>query len=414
MNVEQAIVIVGAGVAGASAAISLREQGWMGQILLIGKENWIPYERPPLSKEALVHAEDFSPKPIIAAEKLSELDIEFLSGREVLSINRDERSVLLDDGTTIRYHKLLLATGAKPRALNVPIDEGCQITTLRTYEDAMRIREQIGHGRKVVVVGGGFIGLEVAASAAVRSSSVLVLEAGSRLLARAVPASVAELIRAKHEANGVSFQFNAQIKGVECVDGGTNVVLASGQRYSADLVIVGIGAQPDVALAEASGLTIDNGLSLDEKFTTSDPFIFGAGDCCSIPNLTYGRRIRLEAWRNAQQQGAMAAANILGVPCSVEEIPWFWSDQYDETLQVAGLSEGEVRFITKEMGDKGIIYYSLDADERLICVCGFGKLGAIAKEIRLSQKLISKKVTPILESLRDPLTSTKNMIALVS
>jgi 3-phenylpropionate/trans-cinnamate dioxygenase ferredoxin reductase subunit len=405
------IVIVGAGEAGTAAAIAVREGGWTGRVVLIGNETLLPYERPPLSKSTLVEETNTEPKLIVTAARLAESGIEFLNGREVVSIDRVENMVILSDDARIPYHRLLLATGARARKLSVPIAEGATVATLRTHEDAMGIRQIIGEGCQVVVIGGGFIGLEVAASAAVRGASVTVIEAGSRLLTRAVPVAVAELIRSKHERSGVRIEIGATVERIDFIEGRSNVVLASGQSHPADLVIVGIGAVPNVEMAQAAGLSIDNGVLADDTLATSDPNVFAAGDCCSFPHSLYGRRIRLEAWRNAQRQGAAAAASILGEARPYADVPWFWSDQYDETLQIVGLCDSGQVQIVRDLGTKGQLFYYLAGDGRLVSACGFGSLGAVAKEIRVAEMMISRRMSPDVHALADPTRNLKSLLS---
>lgn len=321
MSTHSTIAIVGAGEAGTAAALALRERGWEESVVLIGNESSLPYERPPLSKAVLVDETRPGPKTIVTSERLSELKIDYRHGCEVVSIDRTASMVILSNGAKIGYHRLLLATGARPRDLNVPIAEGSRVATLRSYEDATRLRELIGQGCEMAVIGGGFIGLEVAASSILRGASVIVFEAGSRILSRAVPVGIAELIRAKHERSGVRIETTAVVERIELCEGRSCVVLAGGQRHLADLVIVGVGATPNVELAQAAGLAVDNGIALDEMLATSDPRVFAAGDCCSFPHRLYGKRIRLEAWRNAQRQGVIAAANMVGEDRPYDDLP---------------------------------------------------------------------------------------------
>ncbi|MBZ9603157.1 NAD(P)/FAD-dependent oxidoreductase [Phyllobacterium chamaecytisi] len=408
---EKAIVIVGAGEAGTAAAIAVREAGWPGPIVLIGNETLLPYERPPLSKAILIDETNPEPKLIVTAERLAELGIEFLHGSEVVSIDRAVNMVTFSDRARLGYHRLLLATGARPRTLSIPIAEGSKVATLRTYEDAMAIRQTIGQGCELVVIGGGFIGLEVAASAASKGASVTVIEAGPRLLTRSVPAPIAELIRAKHERSGVRIETGVVVARIDVSEGRSNVVLASDRTHPADLVVVGVGAVPNVELAHAAGLAIENGILLDETLATSDPFIFAAGDCCSFPHRLYDKRIRLEAWRNAQRQGAAAAASMLGDNRPYEEVPWFWSDQYEETLQIVGLCEEGQIPIQRDLGAKGQLFYYLTDDGRVVSACGFGSLGAIAKEIRVAEMMISRRFVPDVKALADPAFNLKSLLA---
>ncbi|MEY9104545.1 3-phenylpropionate/trans-cinnamate dioxygenase ferredoxin reductase subunit [Bradyrhizobium yuanmingense] len=410
MSNEASMVIVGAGEAGTTAAIALREGGWGGRVILVGNETMPPYERPPLSKAILMEETAPRPKLLATPERMAELRIDYLEGRNVDSINRAAHTVTLSEGGQLPYERLLLTTGARARKLSVPITAGSRIATLRTYADALAIRRVIGRGCKVVVIGGGFIGLEVAASAVLRGASVAVVEAGPRLLMRAVPPRMAELIKAKHERSGVNIEMASAVERIDVNGKCAQVILASGRTHLADLVIVGVGADPNVELARAAGLTVDNGVVVDETLTTSDPHIFAAGDCCSFPHRLYGKRIRLEAWRNAQRQGTAAAANILGANRPYEDVPWFWSDQYDETLQIAGLFCEEDVSVARNLGANGQLVFYLAADGRLVAACGFGRLSVIAKEIRFAEMMIGRRIAPKAEALANPSVSIKSLL----
>ncbi|WP_035665049.1 NAD(P)/FAD-dependent oxidoreductase [Bradyrhizobium sp. Ec3.3] len=404
------MVIVGAGEAGTAAAIALREGGWRGRVVLIGNENMLPYERPPLSKAILTEVTDPGPKWLATPERLAELRIDYLQGRNVERIDRAAHTVTVSDGDQLAYERLLLTTGARPRKLSIPASAGSRIATLRTYADALAIRRIIGRGCKVVVIGGGFIGLEVAASAVSRGASVTVLEAGPRLLTRAVPAAMADLIKAKHERSGVRIQTSAIVERIDENEGRSKVVLADRRTHLADIVVVGVGAVPNVELAQAARLAIHNGIVVDETLTTSDPHIFAAGDSCSFPHRLYDERIRLEAWRNAQRQGAAAAANMLGANRPYEDVPWFWSDQYDETLQIAGRCRPEDVAVARSLGAKGQLFFYLTPRGRLVAACGFGSLGAIAKEIRWAEIMIGRRLAPNPEALADPTVNIKTLL----
>ncbi|WP_034857862.1 NAD(P)/FAD-dependent oxidoreductase, partial [Sinorhizobium sojae] len=305
------IVIVGAGECGARAAFALREKGFEGQVTLVGAEPHAPYERPPLSKDGLAGAEP--PKYVAGVERYAEAGISVLTNAPVASIDRERKVVVLAAGGAIHYDRLLLATGARPRAFpGVPDNARC-IRMLRTHADATAIRSALLPGRKLVIIGGGFIGLELAATARKLGAEVVLLEGLPRLLSRGVPGEIAEIVADRHGREGVEILCGVRISAIEENDGGAAVLLAEGGRIAADLVVVGIGAVPNTELAAAAGLTLDNGIAVDETLRTSDPDIFAAGDCCSFPLSHYGgRRVRLEAWRNAQDQGTLAAANLLG------------------------------------------------------------------------------------------------------
>ncbi|KUM24020.1 ferredoxin reductase [Mesorhizobium loti] len=410
MKSDRAMVIVGAGEAGTAAAVALRENGWTGPVALIGNETSFPYERPPLSKSVLIEDEVPAPKFLIASERLVELAIDYHQGHFVDAIDRASRTVTLSGGKSLAYERMLMATGARPRALNVPIGKGCKLASLRTYTDALAIRTAIKPGSKVVIIGGGFIGLEVAASAVSKGANVAVLEAGPRLLMRAVPAGIAERIRAKHENAGVCVKVSSAVVGVEPAEGRSSVVLADGQRHLADLVLVGVGATPNTELAQAAGLAIDNGIATQETLATSDPDIFAAGDCCSFVHGLYGKRIRLEVWRNAWQQGAAAAANMLGANTPYQHVPWFWSEQYDETLQIAGICSDGNTPICRDLSEKGQIHFYVADDGHVVAACGFGSLSAIAKEIRVSEAMIAKRLAPSASALADAAIALKSLM----
>ncbi|MGY3600535.1 3-phenylpropionate/trans-cinnamate dioxygenase ferredoxin reductase subunit [Bradyrhizobium sp. USDA 4341] len=404
------MVIVGAGEAGTAAAMALREGGWRGLVILIGNENMLPYERPPLSKSILTDETDARPKLLVRPEQLLDLEIDYRQERNVVSIDRAVHTVTLSDGAQLTYERLLLATGARARQLSVPIAAGNRVTTLRTYADALTIRRSIARGCKVVVIGGGFIGLEVAASAVSRGASVTVVEAGSRLLTRSVPAHMAELIKAKHESLGVRLETNARVVRIDTMEGRSKIVLADGSAHLADLVVVGVGVVPNVELAQAAGVVVQDGILVDEMLVTSDSHIFAAGDCCSFPHQLYGKTVRLEAWRNAQRQGAAAAANMLGASRPYQDVPWFWSDQYDEVLQIAGLCRDEDVRVARNLGTKGELFFYIANDGRLIAACGFGSPGAIAKDIRFAEIMIGRQLTPKAEALADPSVKMKSLL----
>ncbi|MDB5587462.1 MAG: ferredoxin reductase [Devosia sp.] len=401
-------VIVGAGEAGARAAMGLREQGFDGDVTLVGGETHLPYERPPLSKDGMV-AEVFAAKTIATAERLAEAGVAFRGGVQVAGIDRASKRLAMGDGGALPYDKLLLATGASPRRLAGV--EGERIVYLRTIEDAQRLRGVLGAGRHIAIIGGGFIGLELAASARARGAEVTLIEALPRLLSRGVPEAIAGRIAARHLAGGVRLVFGDAIAGIESGAGSATVTLASGMRVEADLVLIGIGAVPNVGLAEAAGLSIDNGIAVDGQLATGDADIFAAGDCASFPLAIYGgRRVRLESWRNAQDHGNLAAHNMLGAGEVGASVPWFWSDQYELTLQIAGLADEGAVTVERELAEGSILFH-LSADGRLVAASGIGVGNAVAKDIRLAEMLIGRGARPDLAALGDPGVRLKGLLA---
>jgi 3-phenylpropionate/trans-cinnamate dioxygenase ferredoxin reductase subunit len=381
------MLIVGAGQCGGRAALTLREQGYDGPVTLIGDEPHLPYERPPLSKDVMVS--EVEPKPRFIADQKIFIDrkIQCMTGTRAIAIDRRERAVALANSRTLPYEKLLLATGAVPRRLPLPGAEGGRCAYLRTHDDALRIRKVLAADSHVAVLGGGFIGLELAASARKRGARVTVIEALPRILTRGVPDEIADVIDARHRAGGVVLACAKSLSALRENAGGIEITLADGSFISADLLVIGIGAVPVTDLAQEAGLVIDNGIAVDTQLRTSDPNIYAAGDCCSFPVAIYGgRRVRLECWRNAQDQGELAARNMLGAEESASAAPWFWSDQYDLRLQIAGLPEEGRRLVRRDLPDGAFILFHLADDGRLVaasrqrCRKGYSRGGDADRE----------------------------------
>jgi 3-phenylpropionate/trans-cinnamate dioxygenase ferredoxin reductase subunit len=386
-------VIIGAGECGARAAFALREKAYDGDITLVGTEPLAPYERPPLSKAGADGSLD--PKFIATPEKYAESGIRLLTGVTAHDLDPETKVVTLSDKSTLTYDKLLLATGASARPLPGAPTDSDHIRSLRTHGDAMALRKAMRPGKHIAIVGGGFIGLELAATARLLGADVTVVEGLERVLKRGVPDEIAKVITERHRAEGVDLRCGVAISSLG-EDGGRAVIrLSAGDTIEADLVLVGIGAMPSTDLAARAGLMIDNGVAVDEYLRTSAPDIYAAGDCCSFPLAVYGaRRVRLESWRNAQDQGALAAANMLGLGQMVSAVPWFWSDQYDMTLQIAGLSDGAVTHLRRDLGEGAFILFHLDEAGRLLAASGIGPGNAVARDIRLAEMLIAARAHP--------------------
>jgi 3-phenylpropionate/trans-cinnamate dioxygenase ferredoxin reductase subunit len=410
---DSGMVIIGAGEAGARAAEELRKQGYAGAVTLIGQEAGAPYERPPLSKEHLLDEAEPAPKAIISKEKLQELNIRFIDNRTVAQLDRNKHKLVLANEQELRYERLLLATGAVPRKLRLEGFDTSGFLYLRTFADALNIRNRFRAKQSVVVIGGGFIGLEAAASARQSGCEVTVLEVGPRILMRGVPEQIAAKVEQLHRDAGVAFQLGQGISGVEQIQGKHLIRLADGSSLSCDTVIAGIGAIPETSLAAVAGLHTDNGICADATLRTNDPDIFAAGDCCSFTHRLYGgRRLRLESWRNAQDQGIHAAGNMLGGSAAYEAVPWFWSDQYDQTLQVAGLPDFGVTTIKRGGEQPNEFYFHLDAGHRLVAASAIGP--GIAKDIRLCEMLIEREAVLQPELLMNPGLKLKSLLADVS
>jgi 3-phenylpropionate/trans-cinnamate dioxygenase ferredoxin reductase component len=403
------VVIVGAGEASARAALELRAQSFGGRITLIGEERHAPYERPPLSKALITTPQSALPPIIGDASRLDELNVTSLRGVAAVAIERNNHRVRLADGRQIAYDRLILATGARARKLTAPGAE--RAMTLRTFEDGVAIREAFRGARRVAIIGGGFIGLELAASARSLGCEVVVLEADSRLLRRSTPEPIASAIAAKHAREGVDISLGVRIEGVEFAENGVVVTLADGQLIAADVVVAGIGAVPATELAAEAGLAVDNGVTVDARLASSDPNIYAIGDCASFPHALFdGRRVRLEAWRNAFDQGVHVARTLLGGEQPYLALPWFWSDQYDVTLQLAGLTEADDTVVTRDLSDGAFVQFHLNRHGRLVAVGGYGPIGVIAKDVRIAERMIAARATPLAEAIRDPAVSLKKLM----
>ncbi len=405
------IVIIGAGECGSRAAVTLRELGISGNITLIGDESAAPYERPPLSKAALLDAAEPVPVTVCSPERFAELDIVFRPSTPVVRVDRADGNVFLADAGAVPYDRLLFTTGARARRLTVP--GGDHAITLRTFGDAVQLREALQPGSRVVVIGAGFIGLEAAAGASARGCAVTVVEIAPLPMGRAVPAAIATVMADRHRRSGVEFRLGIGVDRIERVDDGYEVVLSDGDRLRADVVVAGVGAVPNVELAEASGLTLENGIKVNEFLATDDPAVYAAGDCCSFPHALFdGRRLRLEAWRNAQDQSVVAANNLLGAAQEYRAVPWFWSDQYELGLQIAGVPDAATHEAVRIRADGFEVRFGLDDGGRLVSASGVARGTAIAKDIRVAEMLIARRAKPDPVALADAAISLKSLLTI--
>jgi 3-phenylpropionate/trans-cinnamate dioxygenase ferredoxin reductase component len=333
-------VIVGAGQAGSDLTTALRQMGYTGHIVLIGDEQAPPYRRPPLSKAYLsgdITEDALHLKPLAVYAKQN---VELRTGVKVVSINRQAHTVTLENGESIKYDKLALTTGGHARRLPLPGAEKPNVHYVRTIEGINYLKEQFKPGRRLVIIGGGYIGLEAAAVGIKKGLKVTLVEALPRLLARVTGPELSQYYDGVHRRHGVDIRLGAGVQALEGGDQVDTVILQDGTRLPADLVIVGIGLIPHTELAEKAGLAVDNGILVDLYAQTSDPDIVAAGDCTNHENGFLGRRLRLESVPNASEQARVAAATICGQKVPHSGVPWFWSDQYDLKLQMVGLSQG--------------------------------------------------------------------------
>ncbi len=359
-------VIVGAGECGARAAFALREKGFDGTITLIGNETHPPYERPPLSKEVMLSGA--GPKLVAAVERYAEARIDLLLGRTALEIDRAGKCVLLADGTAIPYDRLLLATGARPRPLPGVVHGG-RVVTLRTHDDAMHIREYLAKGKHVAILGGGFIGLEIAATMRAAGRRVTVVEAVDRLLGRAVAPVIASHVRQRLAEIGVRVLTGTTVARLEGENGHVvAAVTSTGERLPAGMVIIGVGVVPNVELAGTAGIATANGIRVDQQMRTSAPGVLAIGDAASYRHWFTGADVRLESVQNATDHARLAARTILGHDDSYSAVPWFWSDIGDMKLQMVGLAlGGDHHVVAGDAAENKFSVYHY-AGDRLIAV----------------------------------------------
>ena len=401
------ILIVGAGQAAIQAIDTLRRKGFAGQLTLVGEESWLPYQRPPLSKKFLSGAMDRERLLIRPHTFYSEHRVETRLGRRAVEIDRQGQSVRLDDGTAVSYDALLLATGSSPRHIPVPGANLGGVHLLRNIADVERIRSDLASARKLAIIGAGYIGLEVAATAREMGLPVTVLEQTDRVMSRVTAPQVSAFYEAEHAKQGVRLICGTQVSALEGSDGRVRtVVCEDGSAHEADVVLVGIGVGPRDELAQAAGLECRNGIVVDQHCRTSDPNIYAAGDCTNHPSIHYGRHVRLESVDNAFEQASSAALNLLGTPTPHAKVPWFWSDQYDLKMIIVGLSQGYDEAITR--GSPASRSFS-------VCYLREGELIAVdtvnaPKDQMAARKLVAARARPDRAKLAEQATPLKDCL----
>lgn len=397
-------MIVGAGHAGAAAAEALRREGHEGRIVLVGGEPHLPYQRPPLSKKFLAGEQTLERGLIKSQAFYEQSRIELRLGARVETLDCARGTLALADGSSLGFEALLLCTGSEPRRLPVPGADLDGVFYLRTADEVAAIRARCQPGTRLVVIGGGYIGLEVAATCRKLGLEVTVLEMADRVMNRVVAPAVSAFYAEQHRAQGVTIHSNAcvtafagegQVREVACVDGSS---------YPADLVIVGVGVAPADRLARAAGIACDNGIVVDEQCRTDAAGVFAAGDCTNQPSPRYGRRVRLESVDNAFEQARSAAANIVGHATAHDKVPWFWSDQYDLKLLIVGLSQDYDAVVLR--GDPASRSFSA-------CYLRGGELVALdavncPRDYMAARKLIAERARPDPRKLSDSAVALKD------
>jgi 3-phenylpropionate/trans-cinnamate dioxygenase ferredoxin reductase component len=401
------ILIVGAGQAAAQAAETLRKRGHTGALTLIGDEDLLPYQRPPLSKKYLAGALEKDRLLFRHADHYAQHAVDLRLGFQAISLDRSSRRVDVTDGSHFVYDKLLLATGSRPKLLPLAGAELAGVHYLRTAADVDRLRREIHPGRRAVIVGGGYIGLEVAATCREAGVQVTVLEATNRVMSRVVSPVLSQFYQAEHQRHGVDILLGVRLQellgqGSEGTQRVAAVRLADGRELPADFVLVAVGVEPNDALARAAGLACEDGILVDEHCRTADPAIWAAGDCARQRNIHFDLSVRLESVDNAFEQGTSAALNMLGLTTVHDRVPWFWSDQFDLKLVIVGLAAGHDRIVVR--GDRATRAFS-------VCYLKGGELIAVESVNHIKDQMAARKLIPA-RARPDPARLADDAIAL--
>ena len=398
------VVIIGAGHAAGQAAASLRQAKYAGDITIVGDEAHIPYQRPPLSK-AYLKGDQSADKVYLRAESFyADRDIAMKLSTRATAIDTTAKTVALSTDETLHYDHLLISTGSRPRKLSIDGSDLPGIHYLRTMDDVDGLRDGMQADANLVIVGGGYIGLEVAAVGRELGLNVHVLEMEERILQRVTTPEMSAYYHQLHEGRGVNIHTNTAVTGF-AGDGKVQEVLCGDKRFPADIVIVGIGIIPNTELAEAAGIVCDNGIVVDDHCCTSDPHVYAAGDCTNHPNLLLDRRLRLESVPNAMDQARVSTANMLGDDKTYAAIPWFWSDQYELKLQMVGFSaDGDAQVLRGDMASNQFAIFYLK-DGKVVAADAVNS----PKEFMLCKQLVGKSADPAM--LADPEADLKALLA---
>lgn len=394
----KSVVIIGAGQAGAEAAFALRKKGWTEKIILIGEENEYPYRRPPLSKAYCANQLPAEKLLIKSPEAYKKHQIETRLGSRVVSINRNAQKVILDNGEELEYTNLVLATGARVRKLPFEHSSFDSIHYLRSKAHVDKIKEEFQKGKHLLIIGAGYIGLEVAATAIKKDLKVTVIELSDRVLARVTSPVVSDFYQKLHKNHGVDIRLNTKLIGFEEDEEGMIAQIANQDSIRFDFAVVGIGVMPNLDLAEEAGLTCENGIVVNEYTQTSDPNIYAIGDCSMHPSFIYDRTFRLESVPNAVAQAKIAASSICDQKIPYNEVPWFWSDQYDIKLQTMGFSSGYDETIQRVDQDQGKFAVFYLKNKTLIAVDALNS----PRDYLGAKKLIAERIQPDPQLLADP------------
>ena len=398
-------VIVGAGQAGLQTAVSLRQGGYEDQLLLLGGEKHLPYQRPPLSKQILKGEFDADRCTLRGADFLAAQNIDFRPNTRAEALLADTQQLRLADGQLLSYDALVIASGARLNRLHLPGSELDGVFYLRTLDDALALRERLQAQPRVLVAGAGYIGLEVAASARALGCEVLLVEAQQQLMQRSALPAIADFMRARHEQEGVTFHFGRKLASIHGQHGVEGVRLDDGSELDADLVIKGIGVRPDLRWLDGSGLATARGILVDDQCRTSLPHVYATGDCAETQHPLYAQPVLLESVQNAVSQGKICAAAILGQNPSYSDVPWFWSEQYDCRIQLAGLPQPQDELVVRSDAPNSLTVLALGPDRLHAIQC----INA-PRDYMAARKIIAMGDTIDRDRLRNPKLELKELL----
>ena len=400
------LIIVGGGQSAAQCVLTLKRNDFKNKITLISEEKHIPYQRPPLSKEYLSDEVALERVYMKSKEFYDQNNVEIISSTKVIAIDRSKKSLTLSNTENLQYENLVLATGSRVRKLEVEGSHLSNINYLRTIEEADQLKKYFKLGKKLVVIGAGYIGLEVAAAAIKKGLGVTVIEMADRVMNRTVDPIISKYFDSLHRSKGAEIILNAALERFEGRKQVERVICSNGKILEADGVVVGVGIVPNQEIAKSAGLTCNNGIVVDEYGRTEDPFIFACGDCTNHPNPSLNKNLRLESVHNALEQAKTVAFSLIGKPKKYDQVPWFWSDQYEEKLQIVGLSEDHDEIVTRgSMAEGNFMLFYLKKGE-LIAINSVNN----PKEFLISKKLVANKLKISSDVLCDQSTDLKNLL----
>ena len=402
------IIILGGGQAGAYAAKEIRDKDTQSQLTIISEEKSLPYERPPLSKDYLLEKKSFEKCLFFSNEFYKKNNIKVITDEKIIKVDLKNKCLISINDNKYNYSKLLIATGSTNRRLKIEnlnqnINNESGIVYLRNINESKIIKNKLKSANKIIIIGGGFIGLEIASSAKQLGKKVTILETAKQLMGRVIPLQIANIVQSIHEKNGNKFYLNSQIDKITKINNSYEILLKSKICLSADLIIVGIGSTPNTTMFSNTSLKIDNGIVTDEFSQTSIPEVYAAGDVANFYHPFYGINMRLESFKHAQNHGINAGKNILDIKTTYKEIPWMWSDQFNLNLQMTGICNNYESFVQRGKNiEEGIVYFFIK-NRRIQGACGLGIGGKIGRDIRLAGKISENniKVTKEILSNKD-------------